>query len=178
MANKYLELNLTTGRIQQKEAATAGGSGYANQIVALGADGLIPPSMLGSVGTPSISATTSENLTAGDFVNLYYTGGAVNARKANATDTTRPAHGYVIATVSSGNPVDVYTDGFNSQVPIGSFTTADVGKRVFLDISAGVITLTPPTDTTGRLVQMLGTIVGVGADLITVDVEITDGIVA
>lgn len=176
MADKYLELN-AAGRPQQKEPATTGGAGQAGKIIALGNDGLIPPSMLGSVGTPSLSANASENLTAGDFVNIFYTGGAVNARKANATDSTLPANGYVVTSVSSGSPVDVYTDGFNSQIPLASFTTADVGKRVFLSTTAGTITLTPSIDTTGRLVQMLGVIFGVGGT-VTVDVEINDGIIA
>lgn len=178
MADKYLELDGTTGRPKQKEATTTGGAGQAGKIPALGADGLIPPSMLGSVGVPSVSANAYENLTAGNYVNLFYTGGAINARKANATDTTLPAHGYILTGVSTGATVDVYADGFNSQVPQGSFTTADIGKRVFLSTTAGAVTLTPPTTTTGRLVQCVGTIFGVAGSLVTVDTEISDGIVA
>lgn len=178
MADKYLELN-AAGRPQQKEPATTGGAGQAGKIIALGNDGLVPPSMLGSVGTPSLSVTAFENLAAGDYINLYYTGGTVQARKANATDATLPAHGYVLSGVSTGNSVDVYADGFNSQIPQGSLTTADIGKRVFLsDTTPGGVTLTAPTSTTGRLVQCLGVIFSIAGSLVTVDTEINDGIVA
>lgn len=178
MADKYVRLDLTTGRLVQQEAATTGGSGQGGKIVALGVDGLIPGTMLGTVGAPTLEIVADTNLAAGDYVNLLYTSAQRRARKANAVDATTPAHGYVLETITAASTGLMYTDGLNSQYPRGTFTTADIGKRVFLSTTGGLITLTPPS-TVGNLLQVLGTIVAVDttANLLTIDTEVSDGYV-
>lgn len=177
-ANKYVKLNTTTGRLEQQSATDVStGASDAGKIVALGNDGLISPTMVSAAGsTSAISIIAHETLVAGDFVNLLYTAVQKRARKANATDTTLPAQGYVLDAISATASGLVYFDGLNTQVPQGTFTTADIGKRVFQSTTAGTVTLTPPV-TTGNLLQCLGVIVGVAGSLVTIDVEITDGIV-
>lgn len=178
MADKYIRLDLTTGRLTQQEATDTGGAGQGGKIVALGNDGLLSPTMFGSIGSPTIGVIADVNLAPGEFVNLFFTSGQRRARKANAVDATTPAHGYVLDTITATTSGVVYLDGLNSQYPRGTMTTADIGKRAFLSTSAGAITLTPPS-TTGNLIQMVGVIVAVDttSNLVSIDTELTDGYV-
>jgi hypothetical protein len=177
MANKYIKLDLTTGRLVQQEATATGGSpSYAGQLVALGNDGMLSPTMLGSVGSPTISCVADVNLAAGDFVNLFYSAGARKARKATSVDAVANAQGYVLDSITATASGLVYLGGINSQVPKGSFTTADLGKRVFLSTTAGTVTLTPPSSA-DNVVQVLGNIIDVGDTLIQIAVDIEEPIV-
>jgi hypothetical protein len=54
--------------------------------------------------------TASEALTAGQIVSIWSSSGA-KVRKANATDDTKQAHGFVLANVSSGATATVYLPG-------------------------------------------------------------------
>lgn len=175
MADKYLKLDRTTGFAKQEEAVTTGGVSQAGKIPALTEEGIIHPSMLSPVG---ITAMVYENVVPGDYVNIFYTSGSVQVRKSNATDATMPAHGYVTASGVVGGSVYVYVDGFNTKIPQGTLTTSDIGKRVFISTTPGGVTIIPPTEVTGRLVQCVGVIFGVVSGLVTVDTEINDGIVA
>jgi hypothetical protein len=116
------------------------------------------------VGPDTITATASQTLTAGMFVNVYDNAGTKSVRKAVATDATKPANGYVLAGYAISDPATVYMgSGQNTLVPVGSFVAADVGKQVFLDpTTGGSCTLTPPS-TAGQLQQLLGTVSDVGA---------------
>lgn len=179
MADKYLQLNTTTGRPTQVEATVvSAGAGNAGDVVALDSAGKLDTSVLpAGVGGATISATASEALAAGDLVNFHDVSGTKSVRKANATDATKPAHGFVIAAVSSSATATVYTDGQNTKVALGSFVAADVGKKLFLSAgTAGGVTLTPPVST-GNLVQAVGEIVDVGSD-VTIDFRAGDEIVA
>ena len=99
------------------------------------------------VGPAAITANV--NLSAGDLVNLFNSGGTVNARKADAS-LGLPAHGFVIAAVSSGSSANVYQTGINNQV-----TGRAPGAIQFLG-NAGAMTETPPT-TAGYVSQQVGT---------------------
>jgi hypothetical protein len=121
-----------------------------------------------SVMPDGVSAETevmvaSEALDANDVVNVYDDSGTRKCRKADATDTTKPAHGYVkVAVLENGNAT-IYTDG---KLPGTGLT---VGARYFLSETAGQITAARPT-TDGALCQAVGT--AVAATAIKFDPEI------
>jgi len=73
-------------------------------------------------------------------------------RKANAGDTTKPATGFVTATVSSGDDVTVYFAGSI----ITGLSGLTPGAAQYLDTTGGGITETAPSSD-GEIVQSLGT---------------------
>lgn len=164
MADKYLALDPTTGFPKQVEVTVESvGAGSAGDAVGLDTSGRLHPSLMpAGIGAATVMAVTSEALAAGDVVNFHSVAGERRVRKANATDVTKPAHGFVLSAVSIGVSAEVYTDGQNVAGALGSFVAADIGKTIFLSTSAGLVTLTPPT-ANGNIVQPLGEIYDVGS---------------
>lgn len=175
---KYLKLDTTTGRpTQQASTDSSAGVGSAGDIVALDSSGRIDSTMMPTgIGASTASIVASEALSAGNLVNIYDNSGVRTIRKANATDATKPAHGFVLASVSSSANGTVYFDGQNALVPVGSFVAADVGKMLFLSTTAGGVTTTPPVSA-GNIVQPVGAIIEVDAT-VTFDLQLDDYIVA
>lgn len=106
----------------------------------------------GSAGSAGIVAAVqaSEDLLAGAIVNVWNSGGA-RMRNANASDGTKPAHGFVMNAVSSGNIGIMFGSGqINNKV-----TGMTPGADQYLDTSSGGINATAPSGT-GQLVQYLG----------------------
>lgn len=150
MADKPLQL--VSGIPTEVEATVvSAGAGNAGDLVALDSSGLIDASVLPpSVGQNVDSLATFENLTAGDFVNLFSDAGTAKVRKADA-DNDRPAHGFVRANVTAPAAATVYGPGeLNDQL-----SALTVGATYFLDTTAGGITATAPT-AAGAIVQQLG----------------------
>lgn len=175
---KYLKLDTTTGRpTQQASVDASAGAGNAGDIVALDSSGRIDITMMPTgIGSSAATIVASEALSAGDLVNVYDNSGTRTIRKANATDATKPAHGFVLLSVSSSANGTVYFDGQNTAIPIGTFVAADVGKMLFLNTIAGGVTITPPVSP-GNIVQPLGAIISVGA-AVAFDFQANDYIVA
>lgn len=143
-------LNLVSGVTTQVVAASAGGAGNEEKIPSLDASGLLPLTMMPSgLGPDTETIQASENLSAGDFVNVHDSTGA-RARKADASNG-RIAHGFVIAAVTSGQNATVYFEGANTQ--LSSLTP---GETRFLSATTpGASTATAPS-TAGQTVQRLG----------------------
>lgn len=59
----------------------------------------------------SASLMAAEALVAGDFVHVFADSGVAKVQKANATDTTKPADGFVLAAVAPGALAKVYGPG-------------------------------------------------------------------
>jgi hypothetical protein len=97
----------------------------------------------------------SENLAAGDFVNIFDSSGA-KTRKADATTAGKEAHGFVLSAVTSGNNATVYFEGTNTGV-----TGATPGPA-YLSATAGLSTSTAPSSS-GNVVQRLGVAVSATA---------------
>ena len=153
MTQKYLKLNTTTGGFDEVALLdTSSGAGDAGKGVALDAAGKLALNMMPTgVGPELNSIVSSENLVAGDFVNVWDNAGTPNVRKADATDNTKRAHGFVKSAVTAPAAVDVYFDGANEQL---SGLTG--GTRMFLSAATpGAATATPPTSS-GNLLQYLG----------------------
>ena len=101
----------------------------------------------GVVGT---DFDASENLGAGDLVNIWDDEGTPKARLADA-GTNKPADGYVLADVDSGDPATVYSEGMNNQV---SGLVGGVTQWLSSTVPGGVQD-TPPTGS-GELIQRVG----------------------
>jgi hypothetical protein len=94
----------------------------------------------------------SENLAAGDIVNIWTNSGVANARKADATTTGKEAIGFVLAAVTAPANATVYRTS-QSNTQLSGLTP---GAKYFLSTTAGGITTTAPSGS-GNVVQGVGT---------------------
>lgn len=95
----------------------------------------------------------SEAIGYGSMVNLYNNAGTLNARNANATDNTKPCHGY--CNEAGGNAgAGAFTEVI---VLSGMIITSGLtpGTRYFLSTTNGLITATAPV-AAGNISQVIG----------------------
>jgi hypothetical protein len=146
-------LNGITTRVQA--IASSAGVADGSKIVATAADGRLDSSLMPvGIGPATQSVTTSEALTAGDFVNLHDATGT-RARKADSSNA-RPAHGFVLASAASGANAIVYLQGSNT-----GLTGLTPGQIRYLG-TAGATTATAPS-TASHIIQQLGVAVSASA---------------
>lgn len=150
MADKYLRNN--AGVLTETEATvSSAGAANAGDIPALDSTGRLDSSVMPvGIGADTASIVASENLAAGDFVNIFNDTGTAKVRKADASTAGKYAHGFVLAAVDSGDPALVYCEGPNTQV-----TGATPGEVFLSATTAGGFTSTAPTGT-GQVVQKIG----------------------
>jgi len=145
-------MTLTNG-IQQLVAGitSSAGAGDADKLSATDSSGKLDSTFLPvGVGADTVSVEASENLAAGDFVNIHDSTGA-KVRKADASNT-RPAHGFVLASVTSGQNATVYLSGRNT-----GLSGLTIGARYHLSAAtAGTAVSTAPS-ASGNISQYLGT---------------------
>ena len=128
------------------------GAPDANKIVAVNASGILDISLMPTgVGAEVTVAASSENLTAGDFVNLFLSGGVIKVQRADATTNAKPAHGFVLANVTAPANATVYRTSQNNTALAG----LTIGSDYFLATTPGSLTTTPPS-ASGNIVQPLG----------------------
>lgn len=136
---------------------TSSGAGDAGKIVALDDAGKLDSTVMPTgIGAETSLLPASENLAAGDWVNVWNDAGTPRVRKADATSAGKPADGFVLAAVTSGNNATVYTDGINNQV------SGQTAGDVFLQTTAGTGGATAPS-AAGNVVQRVGTAVSATA---------------
>jgi hypothetical protein len=129
---------------------SSAGAGDSGKLPALDGAGKLDTSFMPTgIGADTASIVTSENLAAGDLVNIYNATGTATARKADATTAGKEAHGFVLAATTSPAAATVYFEGSNTGV---SGLTPGVQ---FLAITAGTVTTTAPS-ATGNVVQRVG----------------------
>lgn len=92
----------------------------------------------------------SEDLSAGELVNIYHVDGLSWARKAQADSTGREAHGYVLANYKYPNEAVVFFSGVNTSVK-----NAVLGRNFLSADIPGAITSYPPSNT-GNVIQSIG----------------------
>ena len=98
-----------------------------------------------------IYCITSEAISYGQLVNLYDVAGVTTARKADATDASKPCRAYCNATVASGAYGEFILFGY---LPT---TGAVAGTTYYLDKVAGLIVATAPVPPPGTVVvQRIG----------------------
>lgn len=125
------------------------GAGDSGKLPALDGSGRIDSSVLPvGIGADTQSIQASENLSAGDVVNIWNSGGA-RIRKADATTAGKEAHGFVLSAVTSGANGTVYFEGTNTAI---AGATPGV---LFLSTTAGGTTSTAPS-ASGNVVQRVG----------------------
>lgn len=148
---------------------TSAGSGDAAKVVALGTDGRISTTMMPiGIGADTLSITASENINAGDFVNIWDDAGTPKVRKADAVTAGKEAVGFVLSSVTSGGTGLVYFEGSNNQL-----SGLTVGARYYLSAAtAGAATTTPPS-TANNVVQYLG----MATTTTSIAFEGTDGVI-
>jgi len=149
-AQKYLDV--VSGVPTQRQASdSSAGAGDAGKIVALDATGKIDSTMMPVGMAPEAdSATATEDISAGDLVNLYASSG-LKARKADATTAGKEATHFALSAVSNGQSGTFYRPSqTNTQV---SGLTA--GTTYFLSTTAGLTTSTAPSGS-GNVVQRVG----------------------
>lgn len=147
---KYFRNN--AGLLKEEQALiTSSGAGDANKIVETGSDGKLSITLMpSSVGPETRSILASENLTAGNVVQVWDNAGTPNVRKADASNG-RFAMGFVLSNVTSGNNAEVYFEG-----AVTGLTSLTTGGALFLSgTTAGAVTNTAPSTST-HWVQHLG----------------------
>lgn len=126
------------------------GAADADKAVVTGADGKVDLTLLpDGIGDDAVLYPASENLSAGNLVNVWDDAGTFKVRKADATTNGKPCHGFVKGAATSGTQVKVFFDG--SITGVSGVTAGDL----FLSTTAGGFTATPPA-TTGNIVQKIG----------------------
>lgn len=136
---------------------TSAGAANAGDLVALDNTGRISNDMMPvGIGADTASIQASENLAAGDWVNVWDSTGSFRVRKADATTAGKEAHGFVLSAVTSGNPATVYFEGTNTQV------TGQTPGPVYLQTTAGAGAATVPS-ASGNVVQQIGVAVAATA---------------
>lgn len=147
MADKLLQLDNTTGLPKEYEPiTTSAGAGDAGKSIATGSDGKIDSTLMPlGIGADTRTVITSENLSAGNYVNLYDNAGTLTARKADASGgVAKQCDGFVLAATTSGQNATVYFDG-----TISGLSGLTIGSRYFLSgTTAGTATTTAPTTAT------------------------------
>ncbi len=148
-ASKFLAL--VSGRIREV-IATVASSGVADdgKIVALGTDGRLDASVLPvGIGAETKLIMATENLSAGNLVNIWNSGGQFRVRKADASIAGKEANGFVLQSVTSGQDAAVYLEG--TITGLAGLTPG----RYYLATSPGEVTTTPPS-ASGNVVQYIG----------------------
>lgn len=129
---------------------TSAGAGDTGKLPALDATGKLSTTFMPTGIAADVAVIpASEDLDAGDLVNVYDDLGDAKCRKADATVSGKEAHGFVISTFLTGVDATVYFEGNNGQI-----TGATPGP-LFLSTAAGLSTSTAPTGS-GNAVQRVG----------------------
>lgn len=154
-AQKILILDPSTGLVKEYVPVdTSSGASDKGKLIALDASGHLDETLLPTgIGADTASIKASEAISSGDFVNVYDDSGTAKIRKANATDATKPAHGFVKDGVSANSNGTVYFRGGNTKM-----TGLSVGDTYCLSASTGggVEKITNAPSSTGNTLQVLG----------------------
>lgn len=125
-------------------------SASANKIAQLDGSGRLDASVMPvGFGADTGVILASENLAAGDLVNVWNNAGTANVRKADGSIAGREAHGFVLSATTASTNATVYFEGTNTQV---SGLTPGVQ---FLSATAGLTTSTPLSGA-GQVSQVVG----------------------
>jgi hypothetical protein len=148
----FLQTNPTTGNPKEiTPIDVSTGAADGGKIPALDSTGRLDESMMPVGVTPEVTtATASEDLGAGDWVNLHLSG-TLRARKADCSNGRR-ADGFVLSAVLNGAAATVYRASNKNTARSGM----TVAATYFLGTAGGQAT-TIPAAGAGVIVQRLGT---------------------
>lgn len=138
MSQKFLRLNNGL-QVEQISLVVSTGVADANRVVATDATGKLDSSLLPTgIGADVKILPASENLAAGDLVNVWNDAGTSKVRKADNSNNRR-AVGFVLAGVTAPANATVYLEG-----TITGLTSLTPGATVFLS-TLGAVTATAPS---------------------------------
>lgn len=151
-AGRYLKQGANNTPLNVAAAVVA----TANAIVGTNAAGTIDVSFLPTgVGPEIITATATETIAAGAFVNIFNNSGVISVRNADATTNAKPAHGFVLSAYVTTNVATIYISG---QINTGQ-TGLTLGAEYFLSTTPGAIVPAATAagyTTTGNILQRVG----------------------
>lgn len=131
---------------------TSIGASDADKLIATNAQGKLDASFLpAGLGAPTVVVVASENLSAGDYVNIFSEGGVAKARKADAA-TLKASDGFVLEGVTAGDNATVYPPGEVNYQHSGLTPGSDY--FLSLTVPGGVQSSAPSA--AGQLYQRLG----------------------
>ena len=110
----------------------------------------------------------SEAIGFGNAVSIHAVSGVINVRKANATDNTKPCHGF--CTTSIGIVSGEYGEVILCQGLTNGITGLTVGTRYFLSTTDGFLTSIAPV-AVGNIEQAVGIALETGLFLFNLDFE-------
>jgi hypothetical protein len=141
-----------SGTLAEAQAiSTSAGAPDAGKIPALDAVGRLAENMmpLGISAETQVCKAGTEGLAANDAVYLHIVTVTLTADKADATDATKRAQGYVKEIVAAGEDATVYLDGM---LPGTALTP---GAKYYLTTTPGTVSATAPKGS-GNMVQCVG----------------------
>jgi hypothetical protein len=172
MADKYIGL-VNNRRTEVEATVTSAGAANAGDIPALDSGGKLDVSVLPTgIGADVVVLPSSENLVAGDLVNIWDDAGTAKVRKADASTASagKIAHGFVLENVTSPADATVYFEGSNDEK---TGLTPGTTYALSHTVPGGVVALASATSTAGHSLQ----VVGVAANATTLNVEIEQPII-
>jgi len=113
-------------------------------------------------------AEATETIVYGAAINLFLSGGALKVRNANATNNTKPAHGF--CTTAAGLTNAVFGEVILMQGLLTGLAGLTIGTRYFLHTTDGQINATEPV-AAGNIGQALGIAVDTTALLFCTDFD-------
>ena len=146
--NKYIAI---TGTRQGEVAATqvSAGAANANQIVALGPQGVLDQTVMPPGIGPDVQVLpATEALAAGAYINIWSNAGVFSMRNADGSTQGKQADGFVLSNVASGASGTAYLSGINNAV------SGQVPGLVFLGSTAGQGSPTPPSSAASTFQQI------------------------
>jgi hypothetical protein len=148
---KYLELQNGNAR-EAVPISQSSGAGDANRIVQTGSDGRLDQTLMpAGIGADTTVVQASENLAAGDQVNIWSDAGDAQVRKADASSAGKESDGFVREAVDSGDSAQIYRTG-----TVSGLSGLVAGARYFLSADmAGGVTSSAPSGS-GQVVQGVG----------------------
>lgn len=150
MADKYIRQN--AGDLEEVEGTvTSTGVSEAGDIPALDSNGKLDTSLLPTgVGAEVKVLASDENLTAGDYVNIFNDTGTEKVRLADASNG-RHAHGFVKDNVTSPANATVYLEGINDDL-----SGLTPGAQQFLSADTPGAGVETADATSGEYIQKIG----------------------
>lgn len=133
---------------------TSAGAGDAGKIPALNSAGQLDITMFPSGLANTIIAPASEDLAAGDLVNLWDNAGTISLRKADASTASKRAHGMTLAAFLTGASATAYKDG-----AVTGLSGLTKGSEYYLSTTPGGLALVAAVagyTTSGNIIQHIG----------------------
>ena len=146
-------LRLVAGRKTEIAGiTTSAGAGNDGDIPALDSTGRLSTTMMPvGVVADNKSIVSSEDLVAGNLVNVWNDAGTIKVRKADATTSGKEADGFVLAGYTAPAAALVYFEGTNT-----AMSGLTLGARYYLNTVAGGVVATTPPSGSGNVVQYVG----------------------